>query len=524
MGKSEGRHAVHATWPNAFAKNAYPSTLDEATVVADDVMQRLKAVSVFKDPKAHTWASLSETMLAEPIKFLKECPNIKVSVQCFDIYPYVPLAKACEQQVRSSRAAVGDGELISDENFSTGPPNAEVPHHMWSQAVNHRTKYTPKVIAYLVHCWASSGIIAASIPPGTSIIVSGHYIETPVVGVNGEFQIEMDGTTDIFDTPLEFKSDGSIVARVDLANRLGEGDYAIPYLVSKLMEKEMNHVVFSGDEDKVTKPTCVILSTDSDFLSILLMATFKLQYRLRFIWRMWPGLANIANGPWKTVKGLDDQLWCDISTLYACIAEDPGLAAFRSPVFAVIAALTAACGDYTDSIPRVPPAHWLKTIRNNATYIGDIFSEFMAFSPAAYVRLQEAACRQAAVGPKKVFVGVPGETLGAHVPMPKTMPDANASMNRANHLWYALLQILKVLEPSVHVEGLHAFSYARVRIDEPVSRTNIARVHEGLVRDYFEDPEPRRAVEVVAEDIVVDEDEDTVPADEGGRFVPPLYA
>jgi len=492
MPKAEGRHAVQATWDKAFIKNAYPAELENATVVCDDNMQRIKALSTRSDSAPPlTWRQGSEAMIREPIRFLKEFPKIKTYVITNDVYANVPLAKAPEQVTRSTNTLIVDDILISDSTFRCGPLDAEIPV-TWKQAVNHRTKYTPMVLAWMTHSWVSTEIYK-KIPHGSSIIVSGHYITdndgAATIGLEGEIAVHIpSGAEDIFHTPLEFRSDGSVVLRRDLSHRLGEGDYAMPYLANQLLPH-------GG--------TCVMLSVDSDFISILLMATFKRERDIRFLWRLWPGLANIANGNWRTVRGLDDQTWCDISILYDSIASDPGLQGFTSPVFAVIAALTAAGGDYTDPVPRVPHHHWLRGIRNNSKYIGDIFSEYMVFDKAAYARLQEVACRQALAGLKKDFMGIEGSTVGNGAPKCNKIPDSEDTDHRANHLWLALLMVLKTGDASVDVVGLSGFSYARIAIDLPVSRTNITRLHSGTVRDYFDDT-PAIVVTPTVEAIEVD--------------------
>ena len=435
MSKSLIRKRAAEIWPEAWHFDRRPEGVSGATLVVIDAMQTVRGLN----HNGKTWRDLSERMLADLKMTRSQYPLATTFIYSFDTYPFVPMAKAPVQQQRTEQADMGEPEELTD--FVCGPLDTEVPDD-WTRAVHHRAVYLREIIRFFVLHWRTK-----SFPATQTIIVDGHYLKPE------DFPECELSANDVLKTPV-YLSPGDFALAPELMNELGEGDFAMPFLMKSISE----------DHD-----ICVVLSIDTDMMSILL--TFETH--LKIFWRFWPRLSFVPNtNGYGSMTGANTQKWCDVSSLKEDILNDQRLAALGNPLGTLCAAVASSGGDYTDPIRRVTPQRFIDTLLVNARYIGDVCDEDGIVDPDAHRRLIRCACSQAALGNKSLFKASENADFDN-----KLAPIPTDVLHRRRHLQYYMTMLSQTGGDKLILDNPRFFGYARIDRTQELSRDNIMRLH-----------------------------------------------
>lgn len=442
MGKSDIRKRSEEIWPEAWYIENKPDDASEATLVVIDAMQTVKGLNF----NGKTWRDLAERMLADLKVTRDQYPRATTFIYSFDKYPFVPIAKAPVQIERSMRASVGEPEEELAE-FVCGPLDAHVPDE-WTRAVGHRAKHLREIIRFFVKHW-----MTFDFPEGITVIVDGHYLKPEDVP---QFNMTED---ELLKTPL-YLCPGDARASSFLANDLGEGDFAMPFLMDALSD---NH------------STAIVLSIDTDLMSILLSFDTK----MKIFWRYWPRLSFMPNtNGYGRMVAANAQKWCDVSILRQSIENDQRLLALKDPVLTLSAAIAASGGDYVDPIERVTPQRFIDTLLVNAKYIGDICNARGEIEAQSHQRLIRCACVQAVKGNRTLFEASKHSEFTSRL-----TPSPNDMLHRRHHLQYYMSMLRQAGHETLKLDDPRMFGYARINRDKDLSRNNIKRLHGNDVPD-----------------------------------------
>jgi hypothetical protein len=203
MGKSDARIGFEKTYPDAFGTGNHPNAL-QVTKVFIDAIQILRGG--LNTASYATVNELAQGFLRYTIhQVLERHPYADTFYFIFDYYPFVPLAKAVEQQKRRKKK---QEEWVFDFD-----PEAEISEH-WSIMLNDRHYGVPEILRAFTRIWIED-------PPtdlGT-ILIDGHYLEE----VNG---------LNVLNVPLYVSP--QLKPAPELQNFWGEGDMKIPFLLKKV--------------------------------------------------------------------------------------------------------------------------------------------------------------------------------------------------------------------------------------------------------------------------------------------------
>lgn len=426
MGKSDARIGFEKTYPDAFGTGNHPNAL-QVTKVFIDAIQILRGG--LNTASYATLNELAQGFLRYTIhQILERHPYADTFYFVFDYYPFVPLAKAVEQQKRRKKK---QEEWVFDFD-----PQAEISEH-WSVMLNDRNYGVPEILRAFTRIWIED-------PPtdlGT-ILIDGHYLEE----VNG---------LNVLNVPLYVSP--QLKPAPELQNFWGEGDMKIPFLLKKVAAD------MSADEE------IVVISVDTDMMMILTILAQEVPQSIS--WRYGPKPSNAVNSHGRG-RIEDTQKWCYISKLLLQLKLDAELKDFADPVKALALVIAASGGDYTDPIPRVPIPHWLKTLRANANHFRKIIDEDWQINNDLHRELMLCACKQSSMR-KEIYKHIKGTDPGHH-----RMPSLCDTLHRRRHLQFVMNMLRHTGRDRGPQDNPLLFGYQRIDRTREVSHDNISRCHD----------------------------------------------
>jgi hypothetical protein len=466
MSKSEARKRVSTLYPNSFFEDRTPDGVNDVTLVVVDWAQVAKGLIV----SGKTWGDVAERGLADVMgRARSQYPRATTFVITTDYYPDVDITKAPTQDDRTQQNEAGEGQLLDADgdpvdplaDFVCGPAHAPVPDE-WRLAIHHRAKWFGEIVRFFARHWMT-------MPFGRdmTILVDGHYLQPGDLEGTEEHDVEV-----LQRTPLRLGDNDPPALMPHLHNSLGEGDFSIPFFLRMLSE---DHV------------SAAVLSIDTDLMSILL----TLDTTMRLYWRFWPRLSFMANTRgFGRMAGKNMQKWCDISELKQDILSDQRLMMLKAPVTTLCATIAASGGDYTDPIKRVTPAHFINTLLANAQFIGDVCDDEGTIDRKAHERLVRCACKQST---KRTLYEA---AEGCDLDCPGRTPPRPDILHRRRHLEWYMSMLRQTGRSMLELGNPRLYGYARVDRSQPLSRTNIMRLHgTDAPDDRISDEEPEEPEE-----------------------------
>lgn len=375
-------------------------------------------------------------------------------VLTFDRYGLVSMAKGVEQAKRDvDKIAGAELQAFGDPERELGMGRLSDGFQLWT---GDRHVGTPAIIRFIVTTWMRwacdereqggglSDPPTLMLRPGKVVVINGHYIrgrgdmpdghevEIPDGMVDGEFE----------DVPLIFtaNSHGKMSIRFfpALRNRIGEGDFSLPFLCTSVTPKE---------------ESIVLMSVDTDFMYIgMLMSR-------RVFWMYWPKIQFCFRG--RRLPEAESQKWADLGLLKFLITERLHAADYANPALFLAMAMNLAGGDYIDPQPRTPHHHYIRALLARPGKFKDIMRPG---EDGRFVMDEEGVM----VYMRNVFANKP---TGKRPPPPEHV---KALTRHADLYLYFLMQIEK---SEMHdPPDLGAYGYVPLVDTEPMSRTNIDRV------------------------------------------------
>jgi hypothetical protein len=265
-GKSTGRHALAAMFPEAFVKGR--DSLYDGDVVCEDSLQALRCITdkeVRPDPitgecRVSSWRDLAIICKRSAEHYLNK-RDCKYYVMCFDNAEYVPITKGEEQGSRDSKEKERLKYTLEGviPYYELEKPFMELDLPLpidWSLALSDREGFRKEVIAWLCEQWVMSGDpeVRISIPSGKNLVLNGHCIETSERIFNGSAPEPID---DLAITPIIIcGGEGCEIDTVSVAptlkNKSGEAEFQVFFLfkgICKLEGKSLSLDIISTDTD-----------------------------------------------------------------------------------------------------------------------------------------------------------------------------------------------------------------------------------------------------------------------------------
>lgn len=486
MGKSEWRNLLaEEYYPQAHSKGTPPDIKAQATVVVHDSMQLLKSL---QGTKIKTCVGLVQAFRAAAIESLQLGSRVHTFIYSFDKYPFVPVSKGVEQMSRDSRPSVAeDIDSEADEDDDGGPKFRGAKEltigkkldENWLAHMFDRHYHVPRYVRFIVtQLLFGPPEVRLHLRPGCKVIFDGHYLEDVDLfdGICAVPDRVIEFPFILQRIPVEIKGAANpngfeVALREDLENTIGEGDFGMLFLISKLAPDE----------------PVVMYSIDSDLVWICMRFFEKFPNHPGIANFFWPNLSYVVPGTYpdgrpRPAGAPPWQRWWDMKLLRALIVNDKRLRATRNPLRVLELACLASGGDYVP-YNEIPPAHWVNAVFRTPEKFSDLCRGNNTISFKPFVDLVRGALSTA---------------------RRKTMP----SMTHMRNCFDNIVHYLDMLSQTARPEGVLYeqnpcfFGYSRIDKTKPLTRDNIKwreddgtadacrllpendRTHYGLWPDY----------------------------------------
>lgn len=513
MGKSLWRNLLASDYYEAaHSKGAPPAVVKNATTAVHDSMQLLRSL----DGKGiKTCVALVQAFRSAALDSLRLGSSVKTFVYCFDKYPFVPVSKGVEQMARAATAsAAEDASAVAaaaagadDDDDSAVDAYKELAigndlDENWKAHLFDRHFHVPRYIRFIVtQLLIGPPLVRLQLRPDCRVIFDGHYLED--LHVFDEY-CDLPERAEEFPfllqrIPIELAGDGQgdeISFREDLENTIGEGDFAMPFLMSKLAPAE----------------PFIVYSTDSDMVWIFMRFLEKFPAHPGIALFFWPNLSFVVPGKWPAGPG-PWQRWWDMNLLRDLIANDKRLSATGNPLRVLEVTCLASGGDYVPYM-KMPPQHYVQALFRTPEKFSDLCRANNTISFKPFVELVQAAFSTA---------------------QRKEMPSMTALRNCFDNVVHYLDMLGQTARPEgvLYEQNPCVFGYSRVDKTKPLTRDNIKwreddgtsdacrllpehdRTHYGLWPDYPPRTSPLPAKRTQsAPAALLDEDDDSEDDDD----------
>lgn len=457
MGKSEWRNMMATElYKDAHTKGMPPRVKVDATVVVFEGIQMLKSL---QGKKLKTCVDLVQAFRATIYASLGPGSKVEDFIMLFDKYPWVPVSKGVEQEARDKQpsAAADADDVAAEANGPAFPGAKELAigsdlDENWQAHLHDRHWHIPRYIRFIVtHLLVGPPMVALRVRPGVRVVFDGHYIED----LDAIPEIDLPERVQKFPFVLQRLPiqlcDGQVSLREDLENTIGEGDFAIPFFLTKVAPDR----------------PAIVYSIDSDLVWILLRFLDRFPDHPGIALFFWPHLSFAVAGTYPSGQPKPAgpgpwQRWFDMKRLRDLILADPQLQATGNPLRALEFACQASGGDYVPYL-HIPPKHWVTALRKDPGKFKDLTADTLK-QFGAFTKLVAKAM-----------------TTAQLTKMPSSALLENTFLNLRHYL--SMMDQIGKAEGTLIEDNPMLWGYERIDRTQDLTRTNIKRSEENMMRD-----------------------------------------